>query len=85
LEYDAAAKAQVIFATSQYASEGLDIPALDTLVLASPMSDVEQAVGRIQRPFDGKKDPIVVDVRDDSIPMFEAQARKRDRFYERVV
>lgn len=46
------AKADVIFATKQYASEGLDIPALDTLVLATPMGDVEQATGRIQRPFD---------------------------------
>jgi len=83
-EYDEAAKAQVIFATSQYAAEGLDIPALDTLLLISPMSDVEQAVGRIQRPHPGKKDPIVVDFRDDTIPMFAAQGRKRERFYERV-
>lgn len=78
------ATAKAIFATVQYAAEGLDIPALDTLILATPMSDVEQAVGRIQRPFDGKKQPIVVDIRDDSIPMFEAMGRKRDRFYNKV-
>lgn len=83
-EYAEASKAQVIFATSQYAAEGLDIPALDTLFLISPMSDVEQAVGRIQRPFDGKSDPVVVDFRDDSIPMFESQGRKRERFYAQV-
>jgi superfamily II DNA or RNA helicase len=79
-----AAEAQVILATSQYAAEGLDIPALDTLFLTTPMSDVEQAVGRIQRPHPGKKDPIVVDFRDDTIPMFEAQGRKRDRLYSRI-
>jgi superfamily II DNA or RNA helicase len=84
-EYAEAAKARVIFATSQYAAEGLDIPTLDTLFLVSPMSDVEQAVGRIQRPHPDKKDPVVVDFRDDSVPMFEAQGRKRERFYERVV
>jgi superfamily II DNA or RNA helicase len=83
-EYAEAAKAQVIFATSQYAAEGLDIPALDTLFLISPMSDVEQAVGRIQRPAEGKKEPIVVDFRDDSIPMFAAQASKREKLYERI-
>lgn len=78
------AKATVIFATSQYAAEGLDIPALDTLVLATPMSDVEQAVGRIQRPYEGKKDPIIVDIRDDNVRPFQAAARSRDRLYAKV-
>ena len=84
VQLERSAKAKVIFATSQYASEGLDIPALDTLFLTTPMSDVEQAVGRIQRPYHGKKDPIVVDFRDDAIPMFEAMGRKRDKFYTRL-
>ena len=84
-QLERSAQARVIFATVQYAAEGLDIPALDTLFLATPMSDVEQAVGRIQRPFEGKKDPIVVDFRDDSIPMFERQGRSRQRFYDRLV
>jgi len=37
--------------------EGLDIPSIDVLVMATPISDVEQIVGRIQRwcfPQDGK-------------------------------
>jgi len=79
-----AAKANVIFATSQFASEGLDIPALDTLFLTTPLSDVEQAVGRITRPCEGKKDPIVVDFRDDHITMFKAQAAKREAYYAKV-
>lgn len=62
-------------------SEGLDIPALDTLFLATPISDVEQAMYRICRVHEGKKEPIVVDFRDDSIPMFQAQGRLRDKFY----
>lgn len=83
-QLERSAQATVIFATIQYAAEGLDIPALDTLFLTTPMSDVEQAVGRIQRPFHGKKDPIVVDFRDDFIPMFEAMGAKRERFYRKV-
>jgi superfamily II DNA or RNA helicase len=75
---------QVILATAQYAQEGLDIPALDTLILATPLSDVEQATGRILRPFDGKKPPIVVDIRDDKIPMFKAMARKRQILYAKI-
>lgn len=65
-------------------SEGLDIPALDTLILATPMSDVEQAVGRILRPSAGKKPPIVVDIRDDRVPIFRAMGSKRDQLYEKI-
>jgi len=83
-ERERASKAQIILATSQFASEGLDIPALDTLVLATPMSDVEQAVGRILRPHEGKKPPIVVDIRDDRVGMFKSLGEKRDRLYERI-
>jgi len=84
LEREIASTARVILATSQFASEGLDIPALDTLILATPMSDVEQAVGRILRPFDGKKPPIVVDIRDDRVPMFRALGETRDQLYSRI-
>jgi|WetSurMetagenome_2_1015567.scaffolds.fasta_scaffold08587_7 superfamily II DNA or RNA helicase len=83
-QLDVSAKARVILATIQYAAEGLDIPELDTLFLVTPMSDVEQAVGRILRPVDGKRSPIVVDFRDDSVPMLEAMGRKRDRYYRQV-
>lgn len=79
-----AAEARVIFATSQFASEGLDIPPLDTLFLTTPLSDVEQAVGRIQRPHEGKKDPVVVDFRDDLVPLCQKFAEYRDKFYVRV-
>lgn len=77
-----ASTARVIFATTQFASEGLDVPALDTLILTTPMSDVEQAVGRILRPFDGKKEPIVVDIRDDDVAVCKRAAKGRDRYYD---
>lgn len=80
-ELDEAAKAQVIFATRQFAEEGLDIPALDTIFLTTPMSDVEQAVGRILRPCDGKKEPVVVDFRDDKVTLCSKAGTSRDRFY----
>lgn len=76
--------ARVIFATAQFAAEGLDIPALDTLFLVNPMSDVEQAVGRILRPFEGKKSPIVVDFRDDLVRMFRDYGERRDALYARI-
>jgi superfamily II DNA or RNA helicase len=77
-------KQQVIFATKQYAAEGLDIPPLDTLFLTTPMSDVEQAVGRILRPFHGKKDPIVVDFVDTKVKKFKKTASYRDKYYKQL-
>lgn len=44
-----AERKRLIFATYQIIAEGIDIPAADTLVFATPMSDVEQAAGRIRR------------------------------------
>ena len=75
---------RVIFATAQFAAEGLDIPALDTLFLVTPMGDVEQAVGRILRPYEGKKPPIVLDIRDDLVGLFEAYAQNREKLYARI-
>lgn len=48
-DLDRAESANVIFATQQMVLEGLDIPALDVLMLTTPISDVEQAVGRVRR------------------------------------
>lgn len=82
-ELETARTAPIVFATVQFASEGLDIPELDTLFLTTPISDVEQAVGRILRPHQDKKEPIVVDFRDDAVPILEKQGKKRDDYYER--
>ena len=79
-----AAKQQVILATSQLVQEGLDIPSLDTLFLTTPLSDIEQAAGRILRPSEGKKEPIIVDFRDDEIGLCRRFAEFRDKQYERI-
>lgn len=44
-----AERANVVLATKQMIEEGLDIPAIDVLVLVTPLSDAEQAVGRVRR------------------------------------
>ena len=48
-ELHEAERARVIFATYAMCSEGVDIPAVDTLGFATPQSDVEQAYGRGRR------------------------------------
>jgi superfamily II DNA or RNA helicase len=56
---------QVVIATFQLAHEGLDIPVLDTVVLATPKSDIKQSIGRIMRETPGKKnDPQIYDIVD---------------------
>jgi hypothetical protein len=62
-QLDVAERGRVVYATYQMCAEGVDIPAIDTQILASPVSDAEQAVGRIRRfcipesEKDGDKSP----------------------------
>jgi len=49
VELEEAERARVIFATFQMCAEGVDIPAIDTEFLVTPISDVQQANGRIRR------------------------------------
>lgn len=72
----------VILSTFSMAKEGLDIPRLSCLVLATPKGDIEQAVGRVQRPHPGKLEPVVLDVVD-PYSIFAALRWKRQRFYRR--
>lgn len=75
---------QIIGATYQFASEGLDIAGLDTLVLASPKTDIVQCVGRILRskPEDRLYMPLVIDVID-NFSLFPKQAKKRLAYYKK--
>jgi superfamily II DNA or RNA helicase len=59
-----------VFGTFQLAREGLNKPSLDTLYLTSPFSnsnDLQQTVGRIQREYIDKKDPLVRVYEDNAI------------------
>jgi len=70
---------QIIIATFSLAHEGLDIPKLDSLILASPKGDVIQACGRILRETPGKKfNPYIVDIVDDVVIH---QFKKRKSYY----
>lgn len=48
-DLDRAESANAIFATQQMVLEGLDIPALDVIMFTTPISDVQQGTGRVQR------------------------------------
>jgi len=69
---------KVIIATYAMAAEALDIKTLTTLILATPRTDVVQAVGRILRVKHER--PLVIDIID-SHDVFQRQWEKRRKFY----
>ena len=72
---------QIIFATFSQAHEGLDIPSLDTVILATPKSDIVQSIGRIMRETKGKKNnPHIYDILD-QWSVFFAMYNKRLKVY----
>jgi len=74
-------KCKIILATYNMAAEGLDIKSLNTLLLATPMSNVVQAVGRILRVVDKNLPPMIVDIIDD-FSSFSKQSLKRKKIYK---
>ena len=81
-ELEESERAQVLVATYSLAHEGLDIPKLDSLIFASPKTDVVQACGRIMRETHGKAhDPYIIDIVDNIAPLMN-QYRKRKSFYK---
>ena len=73
---------QVICATYALASEGYDNPRLSGIVLATPSSDVVQAVGRVLRGGSGSS-PIICDIAD-QYSLFLSQLAKRRSFYKKI-
>ena len=63
-------KRRVVLGTYKMCSTGTDVPAWDTLVMATPRADVKQSVGRVLRAVAGKKQPVILDLVDGS-PIFE--------------
>ena len=74
-----------LFASYKLAKEGLDIPRLDRLHMATPQKDyaiIVQSVGRIARTFQGKEQPVCFDYVD-SFKMAENMYKARCRHYRK--
>jgi superfamily II DNA or RNA helicase len=69
---------QVIIATYAMAAEALDIKTLTSLLLATPKTDIIQAVGRILRVKHER--PLVIDIID-THEVFISQWQKRRKYY----
>ena len=79
-------KKKFLFASYSLAKEGLDVPRLDRLFLASPCkfsAIITQAVGRVQRTFPWKETPVVYDFVDD-IGFCMGAYKKRCASYRKI-
>ena len=86
LEDMKAGKKHFLFASFSLAKEGLDIPRLDRLYLATPKKDyavVTQSIGRIARTSEGKEQPVCYDYVD-QIGFCENQWKRRKTSYRKA-
>ncbi len=77
----------VLIATDKLLGEGVDIPSLDTLFLASPYMQegvLQQAAGRISREADGKHSTLIYDYVDYRIPICSHMFSKRIAVYKKL-
>lgn len=77
------AKSQVLLASYGMASEALDIPELNTLIMVTPRRSIEQSIGRIIRKKTNKIQPLVIDMVD-QLPCFVKQGLHRRKFYQKL-
>ncbi len=78
---------RILLATGRYIGEGFDDARLDTLFLALPISwrgTLQQYVGRLHRLHHDKREVVVYDYVDGSVPVLAAMYKKRVRGYEAV-
>lgn len=80
-------KSLILVATGAKIGEGFNLPRLDTLILAAPVSSptrLEQYTGRINRDYEGKKSALVYDYVDAHIRHFDNMYAKRLRVYKKL-
>ncbi len=73
---------KLILGTYPMAKEGLDIPSLNGLILATPISDIVQSIGRIDRIKHNNIVPLIVDIVD-KFSIYENQSRKRFALFKK--
>lgn len=81
---DESEKRAVILATFAMAAEAMNIPELNTVLLATPKSNIEQSVGRIlrQKKEARKFSPLILDIIDYQHHGCIGQYNKRRKFYK---
>lgn len=71
---------RIMLSTYAMTSEGFDNPHLNTLVFATPKTNIEQSVGRILRKIHDIQ-PVIIDIID-NYSLFKVQGYQRKYFYK---
>ncbi|MDD2710589.1 MAG: DEAD/DEAH box helicase family protein [Verrucomicrobiae bacterium] len=77
----------ILLATSSLIGEGFDLPQLDTLFLAMPLSfkgRLIQYAGRLQRPCEGKREVVIYDYIEPANALTMSMYRKRLKAYRQM-
>jgi superfamily II DNA or RNA helicase len=77
----------LLMATASLIGEGFDLPKLDTLILASPLSfegRIVQYAGRLHRSSEGKNDVQIIDFIDSFSAIFSKMYRNRLKAYRKM-
>jgi hypothetical protein len=69
------------FSTPGKIRDGIDAPWKDSLLITSPVRNIEQLSGRIVRTAPGKKTPIIIDMVDFGCPHMSGQTYSRVDYY----
>ena len=75
---------RLVIATGKYLGEGFDDARLDTLLLAMPVSwrgTIAQYAGRLHRLAAGKREVIIYDFLDESVPVLKRMFERRCKGY----
>lgn len=82
-EKDAHLKRRFVFSTYGSARDGTDKPELDCLILSTPVSNLDQAIGRAIRPKAGKQQPVVLQFIDTGCPHMLKRISSYEEFYSK--
>lgn len=83
-DLDISSTKDIILATYQLASEGFNVPSLNTVIFASPISDIQQSIGRILRQKANERIyiPLCIDIWD-QFASFISKGNKRISYYKK--
>jgi len=75
---------EAVLGTYSLLGTGTDAPSLDTIILAGDLKShvlQKQSVGRILRLFEGKPQPLIIDIMDNLNPILKRQFNARNQVY----
>lgn len=78
-------KRRIVFSTPGSSRDGTDNPTFDCLILATPVGNLDQAIGRVCRFKENKPQPLVFDIVDTGCDEMYNWGLKRKKYYTEKV